>query len=226
MGHNAIMISAVSTITLGALGAMAAPAADYTFLGTFDGAAASTQKWHELNDPTMGGQSTATFKIAGDGYGIFNGTVRIVPSLKAPGFANAETYAFQTFPSGAGFDSVFIVARTTTPDYEGFKLSWAADTLSPQFASFKSRFRVTSADWQVVNIPLNEFSNDWSSFTGDCFTKDPTGKQHFCCSSDHPEVCPKSAQLGDVNQLGVWAEGFAGDFHLEVKAIGAGNYEL
>lgn len=26
-------------------------------------------------------------------------------------------------------------------------------------------------------IPWDSFSNDWSSFTGDCDTKDPTGKQ-------------------------------------------------
>jgi hypothetical protein len=40
-------------------------------------------KWTDLNDPVMGGQSTSTFTVKeSEAIGIFNGTVRIVPSLK------------------------------------------------------------------------------------------------------------------------------------------------
>ena len=41
----------------------------------------------------MGGVSTSTWKIdtAKTKSAIWNGQVRIVPSLKAPGFCNAET---------------------------------------------------------------------------------------------------------------------------------------
>ena len=41
---------------------------------------------------------------------------------------------------------------------------------------------------QVVAIPFSGFSNDWSSYTGNCDSLDPTKKQHHCCTSDHPEV--------------------------------------
>ncbi len=177
----------------------------------------------------MGGRSSATFEIDSAGkFGVFNGTTAIVPSLKAPGFCNAETENYQTFPDASGFDNVFIVARTTSPSYAGFKLSLAADTLEPQFKSFKANFNLTSAksasEWTVVNIPLTSFSNDWSPYTGDCDTKDPTGTQHHCCSADHPEVCAKSDDLKHIEQVGIWSEGHEGDFHLEVLAVGVGKY--
>merc|ERR1719253_412709 len=132
----------------------------------------------------MGGRSVGDFTVE-NGVGVFNGTAKIVPSLNAPGFCNAETFAFQQFPKAGmyGYDNVFIVARTSTPEYQGFKLTWAADTLNPQFKSFKSRINFKSTNWEVINVPLGGFSNGWSSFTGDCFTADPTGKQHFCCST-------------------------------------------
>merc|ERR1712151_1479380 len=200
---------------------------DYVLFSTFDGAPETTQIWHELNDPVMGGQSSGSFTVdVAQGVGIFNGTARIVPSLSAPGFCNAETYAFQDFPDGSGYDNIFLVARTTVPNYKGFKLSFAADTLNPQFKSFKSPIKFQTTDWEVINVPLTEFSNDWSSFTGDCFTTDPNGKEHRCCSPQNPDVCPKSRQLNDISQFGLWAEGYAGDFQVEIKAIGAGTYSL
>lgn len=215
----------VPTLFLAALGASALPAADHVILNSWDASKGPTHRWLELNDPVMGGQSTATF-TTDQNYGIFNGTARIVPSLQAPGFCNAETLPFQTFPSAQGYDKIFIVARTNTPEYAGFKLSWAGRTFNPQFDSFKTRFTVSSSEWEVVEIPLSQFSKDWSSFTGDCFTKDPNGKQHFCCSAEHPENCATDKDLGEISQLGIWAEGYAGDFHLEVLAIGAGTYTL
>ena len=201
-------------------------AKDYALISTFDGAARTTQKWHEVNDPVMGGQSSATFNV-NDDLAIFNGTTRIVPSLKAPGFCNGETEGLQPFPDGSGFDNVFIVARTTTPEYAGFKLSIAGRTLEPQFKSYKANFNLTTSsttDFEVVNIPIKSFSKDWSAFTGDCDTKDPTGVQHHCCSDEHPEVCADTKTFEKIEQIGLWSEGHAGDFHLEVKAIGVGTY--
>jgi hypothetical protein len=42
-------------------------------------------------------------------------------------------------------------------------------------------------EWQLVQIPTRHFSDDWSPFTGDCGTKDPTGKQHHCCGTGDAE---------------------------------------
>merc|ERR1712032_1695924 len=93
----------------------------------------------------------------------------------------------------------------STMQYAGFKVSFAADTWNPTFKSFEN------------------FSNDWSQYTGRCDTTDPNGKKHKCCSAEHPEVCPTKSNLKHISQLGIWAEGVAGKFHLEVKWIRAGT---
>merc|ERR1711871_1875863 len=51
-------------------------------------------------------------------------------------------------------------------------------------------------------------------------TKDPTGKQHYCCSDD-AKYCPTAAFLSTISSLEIWAEGAEGDFHLELDYIGA-----
>lgn len=115
--------------------------------------------------------------------------------------------------------------RTTSPDYEGYKVSFAADTLNPQFKSFKANFKVPAGDdFTWVSIPfVPNFSKDWSPYTGDCDTLDPTGTQHQCCVSGDEDVCVTTGHLKDITQIGIWTEGHEGDFHLEIERIGAGN---
>lgn len=159
----------------------------------------------------------------------WNGTVRIVPSLKAPGFCNAETTGWFThFNDASAYTHLVMMVRTDTPGYAGFKVSFAADTLNPQFQSFKTEFAVPESEsgkWTTVAVPFRNFSNDWSSFTGRCDTKDPAPfhTQHHCCGPEHPEVCPTAKNLHDMEQMGLWTEGVAGDFTLDVMWIGAGN---
>ena len=72
--------------------------------------------------------------------GVFNGTVKIVPSLQAPGFCNAETVdTLVHFNDVSAYSHLEMKLRTTTPFY-GFKFSFAANTLDPQFKSFKVWF--------------------------------------------------------------------------------------
>lgn len=193
-------------------------------LVTFGESDKTYRKWRDMNDPVMGGLSTSTFLI-NNGVAVFNGTVQIVPSLKAPGFCNAETeLSFKKYEDLSAYSHLMLKVRSDTPDYKGFKVSFAADTLNPQFHSFKANYDVPAgSDWSYVAIPFTDFSNDWSPYTGDCDTKDPTGKQHYCCSSDHPDVCVTSKNLKDIIQVGLWTEGAQGDFHLEIERIGAGN---
>lgn len=58
-------------------------------LVTFDGATTTKFTFVELNDPVMGGKSNGTW-TAHDHFGVMNGTVVDVPSLKAPGFIKAS----------------------------------------------------------------------------------------------------------------------------------------
>jgi len=60
-------------------------------LATFDGKA--PHKWHTENDPVMGGRSSSQVTTTSS-YADFQGTCRIVPALKAPGFTIAMTEGF------------------------------------------------------------------------------------------------------------------------------------
>lgn len=188
-------------------------------LVTFDGAAGTTFSWKDLNDPVMGGKSSSTWtidtKVAKSA--VWDGEVRVVPSLKAPGFCNAETTTgfgvFAHFNDASPFTHLELVVKSTVP-YKGFKVSFSADTLDPQFSSFKADFPAFTQDGtlQTVAIPFKAFSNDWSAYTGE--------PKKTCAA--HPEVCPTAKSLKDISQVGLWTEGVAGKFHLEVVAVRAG----
>lgn len=198
-------------------------------LVTFDGSDEKTSwSWKDLNDPVMGGQSESTWTINKTaGVAVWDGEVKIVPSLKAPGFCNAETTSglgvLRKANDASPFTHLLMRVRSTI-EYDGFKVSLAADTLNPQFDSFKSEFNVTRHDgvWHTVSVPFESFSNDWSSFTGRCDTTDPNGKTHKCCSKENPDVCITEKNLKDISQFGLWTEGVAGKFHIEFAWIRAG----
>ena len=166
---------------------------------TFDKSKADTFfDWKLINDPVMGGSSFSNFTISKNNTLIWIGEVKDVEKLKAPGFCNAETTNAYTskFNDISGFNTLEIKLRSFIKA-KGFKISFAANTLNPQFASFKAPFEINdyNGQWQIIQIPFNRFSNDWSAYTGDCFTKDPNGKQHICCTSETPQVCPTDKDL-------------------------------
>lgn len=209
--------------------AVSAATADTVILASFDGTAATTRDWRDTNDPVMGGASTSTFVVdAGAKTAVFNGTCAIVESLKAPGFAKvASTGGGDKYSDVSKYldGSMQLYVRSTTPDYDGFRVGWAAPGI-PRTSifgggTFKAGFKVQGTDWQQVDVPFTEFSYDWSGYTGRCDTKDPNGQQHKCCSDD-ADVCPTAAFLSTINGLEVWAEGVEGDFHLELMWLGAG----
>merc|ERR1719331_3601887 len=88
-----------------------------------------------MNDPVMGGKSTGTWSVNSDeGFGIFDGEVVNVPSLKAPGFITAEADGkFKDVSADINGDLILKV-RTTTPEYDGFRASIAAGAYSPDYA--------------------------------------------------------------------------------------------
>lgn len=200
------------------IGASVATAVDIV---TFDGAAATTHKFTELNDPVMGGKSSGTWTV-GDGFGVFDGQVLDVPSLSAPGFI--KTAADGTFPdasSAIGGDLVLTV-RSATPEYAGFRVSFVSGSLSPSYSCagggslpfsrgcFKSKFSVPAGDdFTQIRVPVNSFSDKWSP---------ATGEQTTTCADD-ADVCPTDKTLKALQRVEVWAEGALGKVHLEIKAI-------
>jgi len=202
-------------------------AASGVTLVTFDGAAGTTFTFKELNDPVMGGKSSGTWNVnVKEKFGIFDGEVVDVPSLKAPGFIKAA--ADGEFPDASGFvqGELVLSVRTTTPEYTGFRVSFASGALSPAYACagggtiplshgcFKAKFSVPlgSADaFATVRIPFNDFSDNWSP---------ATGEQTKTCA-DNQDVCPSAKTLAGIKRIEVWAEGVSGKVHLEVKSISA-----
>merc|ERR1719352_788597 len=84
-------------------------------LATFDGAAETTRDWQPVNDPVMGGQSASNLTVDTDHkVGLWEGDVKIVPFLKAPGFCNLQSpglYKTAKFPDLSGMEGVSIRAR-------------------------------------------------------------------------------------------------------------------
>lgn len=200
---------------------------------TFDGAKETTASWRDLNDPVMGGSSKSSFKITANKTGLFEGTCAIVGFLKAPGFSKVVGSA--KFRDITGYDNIALRVKSSTPAYKGFKLAFASPGIPRTSiyggSSYKADFNLTGGDWQVVEIPLTQFSYDWSGYTGRCDTKDPAGMfskgvQHYCCSKSglqpsKPEVCVDSKFLSAINSFEIWAEGVEGDFSIEIDWIGA-----
>merc|ERR1712046_214129 len=138
-------------------------------LVTFDGASGTTFKFVELNDPVMGGKSTGTWSL-GNGFGIMDGDVVDVPSLKAPGFIKAA--ADGKFPDVSDFldGSLVLSVRSSTPDYAGYRVTFASGSASPSFSCaaggslpfsrgcFKQKFTVPAgSDFTDVKLPFNTF---------------------------------------------------------------------
>lgn len=174
-----------------------------------------SSNWKTQNDPVMGGVSTGSASVE-NGHGILDGEVKNVPSLKAPGFITGLSELSLDASSAAGGDLVMLV-RSSTPDYTGFKMSFAASSFlgfgckgPSSKGCYKTPFMVPAGDdFTEIRIPLSEFSDSWNSATGE-LTK-------LC--KDDASVCPTADKLKKVQRLAVWAEGAAGEFHIEFDKV-------
>ncbi|CAE8694189.1 unnamed protein product, partial [Polarella glacialis] len=196
-------------------------------LATFDGASGTSFTFVELNDPVMGGASTGTWALNSAGhFGTFDGEVVNIPSLQAPGFIKAAADGHFPDVSAAANGELVLLVRSSTPEYQGFRVSFASGTMAPSYSCggggqlpfsrgcFKAKFSVPAGeDFTEVRIPFKEFSDKWSP---------STGEQTATCAQDS-SVCPTAARLVAIERLEVWAEGALGKVHLEVKSISVGS---
>lgn len=218
----------IFTVALGLFGqlstSIAAP--QPITLVTFDGKEGTTHKFRELNDPVMGGQSNGSFTIdQSNSVGILDGFVNIVPKLNAPGFIEAWADDSGFVDASAAIDGdLVLTVKSSTPEYRGFRVSFAAGALSPSFSCaaggsiigsggcFKARFNVSaSSGWTKVRIPFRSFSDKWSSYTGD---------QVKTCKQDK-SVCPTAKKLSKIQAIGFWGEGVEGKVNLQIKSVEA-----
>merc|ERR1719428_2002063 len=107
--------------------------------------------------------------------------------------------------------------RSSTPEYAGFKMSFAASSLFGAGCTgpgsrgcFKAPFKVPAGkDFTELRIPLSEFSDKWDSATGE-LTR--------LCKDDN-SVCPSADSLKKVQRVAFWGEGKAGQVHIEVDSV-------
>ena len=137
------------------------------------------------------------------------GTVRDVPSLQAPGFIKAQADGNFKDVSSAISGDLILRARSNTPEYPAFRVSFGA-LFSREF---KAKFSIPPGDeFSEIHIPFNTFSNRCSP---------ATGEQLVTCAED-PNVCPTAETLSNLRRITLWAEGAKGDVHLEVHSVSAG----
>lgn len=196
-------------------------------LVTYDGAdsTGALTDWFALVDPVMGGQSTGTWTLnADEKYGSLDGEVKDVPSLSAPGFVTAGALA--SFPDASSTidGGLVLKIRSSTADYTGFRVSFAAGAMSPSYSCaggggipgsrgcFKADFSIPESDEFVeVFVPFNSFSDKWDSATGDATTT---------CAED-ADVCPTADKLKGIQYIEVWAEGVDGVINVDLAGISA-----
>jgi len=208
--------------SIGSSATSAAAATDIPLV-TFDGVTTTTFEFQELNDPVMGGKSTGTWSQAGT-FGVFEGDVVDVPSLKAPGFIKAAADGHFVDISAAASGALVLRVRSSTPGYGGFRVSFASGTVSPSYACagggsiplsrgcFKTNFSVPSGNsFTDVVIPFSKFSDKWSPATGDQTTT--------CAQS--ADVCPTAFKLSAIKRVELWAEGALGRAQLDIASITA-----
>lgn len=166
--------------------------------------------WKQQNDPVMGGRSTGTFRVQ-DGVGVFDGQVVNVPRLKAPGFI--QVIGDGSFPDISSCSSLVLTVQAAQA-YAGYRVSFGK-THAPGgkfFANgYKSHFDAPVGKFADVTILLKNFSDYWDDATGDII--------RTC--QDNEIYCPDTKTLKDMQTLKIWAEGKAGDVHLQISQIRA-----
>jgi len=173
-------------------------------LATFDGAKVSTQTWTAVNDPVMGGQSFGTFNTSiARKVALWEGEVKIVPFLHAPGFCNVQ--APGSYPDASGMTAITLRARTVGTSLANFnvQLSTKGSHRGFKSASYSANFTLSS-EWQDVTVPLTSFACNWRG--------------------EPVSWCPSiMSQLSKITQLAVGTAfpGKAGKFNVELESISA-----
>jgi hypothetical protein len=184
-------------------------------IATFDGADGSTLKWVEQNDPVMGGQSIGTFVAdTNKQVGIFNGTVKPIPSLGAAGVIQAIGSGNFADVSTCKNIVLNVNSKTAYPRYYVTigSISNAKFPGTPFYQhGYKAVFQAPVGQFGDVVLPFNSFTLDW----------DNSGKSVPC--AENATVCPTVSVLRNLQEVLIGARGTDGDVHMEVKSIRASD---
>ena len=110
------------------------------------------QDWQVTDDVVMGGESSGTFKLSAEGFGVFSGLV----SLENNGGFSSVRYRFEKLKVNE-YQKISIKLRGDGKCYQ-FRIK----TNSGDYYSYISTFS-TSGEWQEIEIPLKDM---YPSFRG------------------------------------------------------------
>jgi hypothetical protein len=110
------------------------------------------QDWLVTDDSVMGGESSGTFKLNADGFGVFSGSV----SLENNGGFSSVRYRFDKLKI-KGYDKISIKLRG-----DGKRYQFRIKSNSGDYYSYISTFS-TSGEWQEIEIPIKDM---YPSFRG------------------------------------------------------------
>eukprot|EP00747_Dinoflagellata_sp_TGD_P217548 gnl/TRDRNA2_/TRDRNA2_89935_c0_seq5.p1 gnl/TRDRNA2_/TRDRNA2_89935_c0~~gnl/TRDRNA2_/TRDRNA2_89935_c0_seq5.p1 ORF type:complete len:411 (+),score=79.87 gnl/TRDRNA2_/TRDRNA2_89935_c0_seq5:106-1233(+) len=174
-------------------------------IATFDDAKGTTWSWQTVNDPIMGGKSNSTFEVdTSKQLGIWDGEVRLVPGLQAPGFCQVQApglYKEAAFPDLSGTRGIEVRARQANmPGLTNFNIQLRTNKVQGP-SSYTADFEMTDS--------MHDITVPWSAFN---------------CQSHGQNVtwCPElSTQLARITNLGLGTAfpGRAAAFHVEIASI-------
>ena len=108
----------------------------------------------------------------------------------------------------------------STPSAHAPLLSFSGGGLPFSGGCYKAKFSVpplkAGEDFIQIRIPLSNFSDHWSS---------ATGEQTKTCAAD-PSVCITAAKLAKIQRVELWAEGALGKVHLEVRSVAVASAQV
>lgn len=189
---------------------LALAAAGKVPLATFDGSKETTWSWETVNDPVMGGKSSSTFQVdSSRKLGVWDGEVRVVPFLGAPGFCNLQApglYKTASFPDISGTEGLSIVAREASASglkhFNVMLMTKGARHLFQQ-GVYQANYTLTDS-MEAHNVQWKDFTCTWRG--------------------QHVTWCPDiTTQLAQVTNIGIGTSfpGAAGKFTVELGEISA-----
>ena len=183
-------------------------------LATFDGSLTLTPwSWETVNDPVMGGQSNSAFRVAFS-EGIWDGQVRSVPFVNAPGFCSVQAPGLgkaAAYPDLSAADGILVRARQIIPS--GIS-RFNVQIRTKGAKSFAQQQGVYTADFSMAYDSENKIQSHflpWSEFK--------------CTYLGEPvSWCPDiNTQLGEVTNIGLGTSypGEAGLFQVGITSLSA-----
>jgi len=163
------------------------------------------QPWTTVNDPVMGGKSTSTITVR-SGVGVWEGEVKVVDSLQAPGFCTLRTDNLdeKPFPDSTGttYFTVRMEEASGLP-VETFKAEIRATGVTDSQLMYQAKLSDEYCCGTRCQVPWSAFELSWR------------GQE-----VDGPAL---SENLDKITTIGLGTSGTAGEFSLSINSF-SGTY--